>query len=172
MSRLRFFYNASLLYLATAYSSEIPVADLMSHLNFLTLQHTPLNTTNFELGLTYQLLADAAAGADSIVPLGEWDLRRKAEESYRLCILEDPNNTDALSNLAKLLTPTSLHSDSDQNLITSILSLYELVLTIDPLHFQSYINSGLFLRQLGRHQDAAIIFNRGQIHHPNSTILR
>lgn len=154
-------------------ANQIPVADLISHLDFL--QHSPLDSrTNFELGLTYQLLADevklnATTVSDITVPFSEGDLRRKAEESYRLCLIENPINSEALSNLAKLLSETE-NALSDENLTAIIADLYERALDSVP-HFQGYINAGLFVRRAGRHRDAATVFSRGLAHHPNSTIL-
>lgn len=91
----------------------------------------------------------------------------KAEESYTACLDEDPSNADALSNLANLLSHGAVSAPTPR-----ILELYERALASDPLHFQGYLNYGTFLRQqVGRHSDAALVFERGLRYHPGSTAL-
>jgi len=172
--QLQLFFSVSVLYVlphivVATNPSEIPVADLVSHLNFLSAYQQRTSQINFELGLTYQLLADeveTAAGV-SIILLGEDEFRRRAEESYTECLTEDPSNADALSNLANLLS-----DNHDENLTDSIIKLYERALSSDPLHLQAYLNYGMFLRQqIGRHKDAALIFERGLRSRPSSVTL-
>ena len=175
--------------------SDISVTDLVSHLSVLTHIKPPNSRTNFELGLTYQLLADAVESGDAVIldtavvratnistslPLLDDtnELQRRAEESYTSCLLDDPSNANALSNLANLMSKrkTKSHVDSidddNDNLTARILDLYDRALTSDSTHLQGHINFGLFLLEIGRHQDSVTIFNRGLIHHPNSTELK
>ena len=176
--------------------SDISVTDLVSHLNVLTQIKPPNSRTNFELGLTYQLLADAVESGEAVIldtaevgatssslslsPLLDdtYELQRRAEESYTSCLLDDPSNANALSNLANLMSKrkTKSHVDSidddNDNLTARILDLYDRALTSDSTHLQGHINFGLFLLEIGRHQDSVTIFNRGLIHHPNSTELK
>ena len=177
--------------------SDISVTDLVSHLNVLTQIKPPNSRTNFELGLTYQLLADAVESREAVIldtavvratnislslPLLDDDtyvLQRRAEESYTSCLLDDPTNANALSNLANLMSKrrtktTQVESVEDDNdiLTARILDLYDRALTSDSTHLQGHINFGLFLLEIGRHQDSAAIFDRGLIHHPNLTELK
>ena len=55
---------------------------------------------------------------------GKDELIRKAEESNKVCLSEDPNNADAISNIAKLLSDINTKL-SDDNLTANILELYE-----------------------------------------------
>ena len=176
--------------------SDISVTDLVSHLNVLTQIKPPNSRTNFELGLTYQLLADAVESGEAVIldtavvratnistslPLLDDtnELQRRAEESYTSCLLDDPSNANALSNLANLMskrrtktTQVDSIEDDNDNLTARILDLYDRALTSDSTHLQGHINFGLFLLEIGRHQDSVTIFNRGLIHHPNSTELK
>ena len=178
--------------------SDISVTDLVSHLNVLTQNKPPNSRTNFELGLTYQLLANAVESGDAVIldtavvgatnislslpPLLDDDtyvLQRRAEESYTSCLLDDPTNANALSNLANLMskrrtktTQVDSTEDNYDNLTERILDLYDRALTSDSTHLQGHINFGLFLLEIGRHRDSVAIFNRGLIHHPNSTELK
>ena len=160
--------------------SDISMEDLVSHLGFLENHGgggaLPESQILFERGLTYQLLADAAvAGSDGTPLLGRDELLRRAEESYRGCLLADARNADALSNLARLLS-----SETDAGCCGygtasagTVVELYERALSSDPLHFQSYVNYGTFLRrQLGRHAEAAAVLERGLRHLPNLETLR
>ena len=162
-------------YILAATPSEITVADLTSHLEFLESATEPHDSrVNFELGLTYQLLADAtntddAAGVDVIFALGVDSLRSKAEEFYTACLAEDPSNAVALSNLAQLISAKNL----DDTSITIITDLYERAISSIPMHIQSVMNYRIFLRQkLGRYQDAIEVFNLGLLSHPNSILMR
>ena len=177
--------------------SDISVTDLVSHLNVLTQIKPPNSRTNFELGLTYQLLANTVESGEAVIldtavvratnislslpPLLDddtYELQRRAEESYTSCLSDDPTNANALSNLANLMSKrrTKSHVDSieddNDNLTARILDLYDRALTSDSTHLQGHINFGLFLLEIGRHRDSAAIFHRGLIHHPNSTELK
>ena len=176
--------------------SDISVTDLVSHLNILTQIKPPNSRTNFELGLTYQLLANAVESGEAVIldtavvgvtnislslPLLDdtYELQRRAEESYTSCLLDDLSNVNALSNLANLMskrrtktTQVESMEDDNDNLTARILDLYDRALTSDSTHLQGHINFGLFLLEIGRHQDSAAIFNRGLIHHPNSIELK
>ena len=66
-----------------------------------------------ELTALFQLVGD-----------GKDELIRKAEESYKVCLSEDPSNADTFSNLAKLLSDINTKW-SDDNLTANILELYE-----------------------------------------------
>ena len=170
--------------LTVAVPSGVSISDLVSHLE--TLENQPRDPrVNFELGLTYQLLADgdanvvgsdaeAVAGAGAILSMGQEGLRSKAIFYYQACLKEDPRNADALSNIAFLLESFLLetgNNPSDGNATASILDLYERATSSDPTHFQSHLNYGLLLRRLGRHQDALTVFDRGLLSHPSSTVL-
>ena len=175
--------------------SDISVTDLVSHLSVLTHIKPPNSRTNFELGLTYQLLANAVESEDAVIvnavvratnistslPLLDdtYELQRRAEESYTSCLLDDLSNVNALANVANLMskrrtktTQVDSIDDDNDNLTARILDLYDRALTSDSTHLQGHINFGLFLLEIGRHQDSVTIFNRGLIHHPNSTELK
>ena len=160
--------------------SDISTANLILHLNNLKQHTLPLTNTqtNFELGLTYSLLADKMDAIEqdaSIVFFNDKHyLQEKAEEYYKLCLLDNPSNANALSNLARLMedraTDKADNLMHNHNLIASIITLYEQALSSN--HLQARINYGLFLRHIGRRREAVTIFNQGLDHHPNSTRLK
>jgi len=165
-------------FFVAANSPEISFADLVSHLRHLEVNEANARV-NFEKGLTYQLLADAAksdatgSGTSKYVSYLDKDLLlRNSEESYRDCLAEDPRNTDALSNLAKILSESN-NGRSDDNIIANVLELYERAFSSGQnLHIQIYMNYGLFLRELGRLQHAMMIFSQGLLRYPNELMLR
>ncbi|KAL7554314.1 hypothetical protein ACHAWF_017759 [Thalassiosira exigua] len=145
-------------------ASTIPVADLLSHASLLE-NTTPSSQSNFELGLTYQLLAESLqsnnAAVDDHPPLslGFDALLMRAQEYYNRSLAEKPRNAHALSNLAHLSEYS--HGLSDES-ITNILELTTRQYRLSPF-------SKVHPKRL---HDAAAIFNRGMRSHPDSIALR